>query len=100
MKKATEMTVLIVLSVIVFPFSLYYLFVFPALVANHTLRLTNLTLAVAALVYFQLWLLVAENAYATAAALYKLPTIKVTIPVFGTLIDRNTRRPVSLFRMV
>jgi Ion channel len=94
-----QVKVLTIASVITAPWSLYYLLVFPALVADRSVPPTIGTVVVALLVYIQLWLLVAEYAYTAASSLYNLPHAYLN-PILRILFGRNRRRRISLFRTV
>jgi voltage-gated potassium channel len=69
--KIKNKTVPKVIVLLGLPAAFFYLFVFPALVANHSLPPSRIGVAFAAFLYVQLWMLTAEYAYRSAASLYR-----------------------------
>jgi len=59
-----------IVCIALLPFAIFYLFVVPALVANHTIAPSFGSLAFAAFLYIQFWMLTAECACSSAAHLY------------------------------
>lgn len=64
--------ILVLLLVLLLPASVFYLFVFPALVATRTLEIGTGSVLFAAFLFGQLWLLIAEFIFEVAAAVFNL----------------------------
>jgi hypothetical protein len=83
----------IAMSLAAFPFAAFYLFVFPALVASETIPLSAASIAFAAFLFAQFWMLTAVLTYSSASQIYGFRTRVL----FKFLVPPSTRRQQAEF---
>lgn len=80
--------------------AVFYLFAVPAMVASHSIPPTRLGLAFAIFLYLQLWMLIIEYAYSSAASLYGFRR-KRLLPFSDHFAERiQPKRQVSGFETI
>ena len=83
----------VAMSLAAFPFAAFYLFVVPALVASETIPLSAASIAFAAFLFAQFWLLTAVLTYSSASQIYGFRTREL----FIFLVPPSTRRRQTEF---